>query len=389
MSFPLKTPTPDFQQLEKVIKGEKKPEKVHFVEWSVDYEVMGFILSKMLGKKLPYLEIQDIRQKKIARFAEGHKIVLLTEKEEKVFMKRYIEFYYQMGYDYIPDRMSLEYFKSMIMPKVRLGKDTAIIPKKEGREWVEEKTGIITSWEDFEKFPWERIKLNPENYYEFLNENLPDGMRTVVNGSLYEQVLERLLGYEGLFYLLYDQPDLVQAVVNKWGEILYEFYKNAISLEIAGAIFHGDDLGYKTGTMVSPDILRKLVFPWFKKYASLAHQYGKMYWYHCCGNVLEVMEDLIENVKIDAFHSFQDVIISVIEFKKRYGNKIATLGGVDIDKLSRLDEKSLRNYVGGILDNCMPGGKYALGSGNSIANYIPVKNYLIMLEEGLRWGNNK
>lgn len=53
MSFPLKNPTPDFQQFEKVIKGEKKPEKVHFVEWSVDYEVMGFILSKMHGKKLP------------------------------------------------------------------------------------------------------------------------------------------------------------------------------------------------------------------------------------------------------------------------------------------------------------------------------------------------
>lgn len=385
MSFPLKNSAPDFQQFEKVIKGEKKPEKVHFVEWSVDYEVMEFILSNMLGKKLPYLEIQDIRQKKIAKFIEGHEIILLTEEEEKIFIKRYIEFYYRMGYDYIPDRMPLEYFKSMIMPKVRVGRDTAIIPKKGGREWVEEETGIITSWEGFEKFPWERMKLDLGNYYKFLSENLPDGMRTVVNGSLYEQVLERLLGYEGLFYLLYDQPDLVEAVVNRWGEILYEFYENVISLEVTGAIFHGDDLGYKTGIMINPDILRKLVFPWFEKYASLAHQYGKMYWYHCCGNVLEVMEDLIEDVKIDAFHSFQDVIISVVEFKKRYGNKIAVLGGVDMDKLSRLDERSLRDYVKNILDNCMPGGKYALGSGNSIANYIPVRNYLIMLEEGLRW----
>ena len=36
------------------------------------------------------------------------------------------------------------------------------------------------------------------------------------------------------------------------------------------------------------------------------------------------------------------------------------------------------------LDECMP-GRYALGSGNTIENYIPVENYLAMLEEGLRW----
>lgn len=54
MSFSLKSPAPNFQQFEKVIKGEKKPEKVHFVEWSVDYEVIEFIMSKMMGEKLPY-----------------------------------------------------------------------------------------------------------------------------------------------------------------------------------------------------------------------------------------------------------------------------------------------------------------------------------------------
>lgn len=314
-------------------------------------------------------------------------MILLTDEEEKIFIKRYIEFYYQMGYDYVPERMAHEYLKSMIMPKVRIGKDTALISKRRGREWVEEGLGVINSWKDFEKFPWERMQIDLGNYYEFLTKNLPSGMKIVVESSLYEQVLEKLLGYEGLFYLFSDQPDLVEAVINRWGEIIYKFYENIISLEITGGIFHADDLGYKTGTMVSPDILRKLVLPWFKKYASLAHQHRKMYWYHCCGNVSEVMEDLVEEVKIDAFHSFQDVIIPVVEFKKRYGNRIAVLGGVDMDKLARLDNRSLRNYIRDILDECMLSGRYALGSGNSIANYIPVKNYLVMLEEGLRWRN--
>lgn len=48
---------------------------------------------------------------------------------------------------------------------------------------------------------------------------------------------------------------------------------------------------------------------------------------HCCGNILSIMKDLIEEVKIDAFHSFQDNIIPVGEFKKKIWRKDSCLGG--------------------------------------------------------------
>jgi len=378
--------SPDFEMLVKILTGERELDRIHFAEILVDYEVIEYIVEQIFGEKLFLLETQKIKEEKISKFMAGEEVTLLTTEEEKIFIKNYIDFYYRMGYDYVPDVSPVYYHRSMILPKVRLANDTATYSKKGGkREWVEEGRGIITCWEDFEKFHWERMRLDLEEYYRFFGENLPQGMKIIVAHSLYEMVLECILGYEGLFYLLYDEPDLVKAVFDKMGKIIYDFYKSLVTLDSVGAIFHADDLGYKTGTMLSPEILRNLVFPWFKKYACLAHENGKMFWYHCCGNVLDVMEDLIEVVKIDAFHSFQDVIIPVAEFKRRYGNKIATLGGVDMDKLSRLNEEDLRKYVKTILDECTPDGKYALGSGNSIANYIPVRNYLIMLEEGAKW----
>lgn len=39
-----------------------------------------------------------------------------------------------------------------------------------------------------------------------------------------------------------------------------------------------------------------------------------------------------------------------------------------------------------MLEACMPGGGYALGTGNSVANYIPLGNYLAMLEKGMKAG---
>jgi uroporphyrinogen decarboxylase len=81
----------------------------------------------------------------------------------------------------------------------------------------------------------------------------------------------------------------------------------------------------------------------------------------------------------------EDTYLSAGEAKRRYGDRIAILGGVDMDMLSRSSEEEVRAYTR-LLEECMPGGGYALGTGNTVANYIPVKNYLAMLDEGMKFG---
>jgi len=374
----LEKPSPDFKAFEEVLKGEREPDKVYFAELGIDFEVMKHISERLLNQDIP--SITHIIEEKERMFRAGEKIVPLSEEEEKANLKGVINFYYRMGYDYVPAWLP----HAPIPAKVRITNDTAILSRGK-RTWVEEDEGIIVSWEDFENFPWERMKLDVDVMLNFIERNLPKGMKITIGSTLYETIGERFFGWKGMFRKLYLDPELVKAVFDRWGQIIYDQYKKAVSFNCVGAIFHADDLGYKKGTMVKPDILREIVFPWFKKYASLAHQHGKMYWYHCCGNVIQVIEDLIEDVKIDAFHSFQDAIIPVWEFKEKYGDRIAVLGGVDVDKLARFDKDELRKYVRKILDKCMPGGRYGLGSGNTVTNYVPPENYLVMLEEGLRW----
>jgi len=59
---------------------------------------------------------------------------------------------------------------------------------------------------------------------------------------------------------------------------------------------------------------------------------------------------------------------------------------VDVDKLSRLPVAELEAYTRVILEKCMPGGGYALGSGNSITNYMKIENYKAMLKIGTKYG---
>ncbi|MCL4377616.1 MAG: uroporphyrinogen-III decarboxylase-like protein, partial [Actinobacteria bacterium] len=147
----------------------------------------------------------------------------------------------------------------------------------------------------------------------------------------------------------------------------------------------GDDFGFKTSTLVPPKILENYVLPWHKKIAELAHKNGLIYVFHSCGYLEPVMESLIEDVKIDVKHSFEDAIMPVSEFKEKYGKRIGVMGGIDVDKICRLEETELRKYVRNTLDRCMPGGGYVLGSGNSVTNYMSMSNYFAVLDEGMRW----
>lgn len=396
-NMPLNNPTPNFTKLRNILSGLERPERVHFVEFLVDEEVMQIILSELMNKPFPFKESNQIAQKKNNNFIKkGRKISALSEKEEMLLIKGYIDFYYLLGYDYVPDLRTNKLLVSMLNPFSRDAKDTAIIPKiystsssvgnfESKRQWIEESKGIITCWKDFNDFQWDKINVDIDGYYNFMCENLPSGMKIIPFHGVYEGVADQLLGQQGLYYMLYDQPELVEAVINEWGKICYNFYKSTVKYECVGAICNGDDLGYRNGTMISPEWIRKLLIPWYKKFSVLAHESNRSFWVHCCGNVKEIMKDFIEVVKIDAFHSFQDIIIPVADFQEKYGDSIGVMGGVDVDKMARFEENDLRKYIRIILDKCMEKGRYALGSGNSITNYIPIENYLIMLEEGQRW----
>jgi uroporphyrinogen decarboxylase len=133
-------------------------------------------------------------------------------------------------------------------------------------------------------------------------------------------------------------------------------------------------------------MLRRWVFPVYRKMAEIAHSRDSLYLLHSCGDIHLIMDEIIDYIKIDAKHSFEDTYLPVTEAKRLYGDRIALIGGVDMDMLARGTPSQLRKYVSHVLKACKPGGGYLLGSGNTVANYVPLENYLTMLDVGLQEG---
>ena len=255
---------------------------------------------------------------------------------------------------------------------------------KDKRWFVDESRGPITNWEEFEKYPWpDPTASNVTADLEWFQENLPEDM-CIFLGEIghYSEFLNWLLGYETLCLSLYDQRDLVEAIRDRVLDYYRVLMPRVLEFDRIKVFFPSDDMGFKNGTFLSPDDMREFVLPGHKEIAQMAHDTGRLCILHACGNLEGIMDDLIHDVKIDAKHSFEDTIEDVREVKHTYGKDIAILGGMDVDFLCRADEATIRERVRDTLDICQPGGGYCLGTGNTPANYIPVDNYLAMVDEG-------
>jgi uroporphyrinogen decarboxylase len=91
------------------------------------------------------------------------------------------------------------------------------------------------------------------------------------------------------------------------------------------------------------------------------------------------MDDIVDELKYDAKHSFEDTIIPVEDFWQQWNKNIAVLGGIDVDFLARSNPEIIGNRCRKMLETTGL-QSYALGSGNSITGYIPIENYLAMID---------
>ena len=239
---------------------------------------------------------------------------------------------------------------------------------------------LIYDQESFKTYDWPE----PENFdYSRLSNTeglLPDGMKLIVSGP--KGVLENaiaLVGYESLCMILIDNPSLAGAIFDAIGERLVKYYQICAPYDSVGALISNDDWGFKTQTMLSPADMRKYVFVWHKKIVKTIHEANKPAILHSCGKLDEVMDDIIDDMKYDAKHSFEDNIEPIEAAYDRLSDRIALLGGIDLDFICRSEPEQIRQRCEGMLSKSSQKGSYALGTGNSVPEYVPDDNYFAMI----------
>jgi len=338
--------TPDFETFLKVLRREGKPSRLPFYE----HVATNTFISAWLGKDI-------------------------SEAKGLDYWRLYTTFWLGIGFDCIPMEIKLN-LKFPPAQKADRRPATAVSRQSESG-------ACIFQPDDVERVGWPDVSA-PIDFkpFEMVASLIPPGCKIVggVCTGPFEVATQALFGLEGLCFALVDMPEIVDEVFARLRALYVSAVRQLATMDAIGACRQGDDLGFKTSTFLPPEQLRRLIFPIYAEMAAAAHSFGKPFILHSCGNLAEVYEDLIA-CGIDAKHSFEDQIMPVAEFKRRYGDRMTPLGGLDVDVICRSDEPALRRYTRKLIEQCFYDGYWAMGTGNSLPPFMPVRNYLIALDE--------
>jgi len=247
--------------------------------------------------------------------------------------------------------------------------------------------GPIQTRDDFIRYPFDEI---PEIFWRTYSPHLdairavmPQGMKAYggCGYGIFESSQD-LVGFEPLCLMQFLDPDLFRDLFRKIGDLYVTLWSEMIRNYSDIFVFFrmGDDLGFKTSTMLDPETIRTHILPQYRRIIDLVHASGKKFLLHSCGRIFNIMDDIV-NLGIDAKHSNEDQIAPFERWIELYGDRIGLFGGIDVNTLclSSSDDVYREVLEKGTKYRRLARG-YGLGSGNSIPGYVPIEGYIAMIE---------
>ena len=136
-----------------------------------------------------------------------------------------------------------------------------------------------------------------------------------------------LRGFEALLMDLYDEPARAAQVL----DLVFDF-ENDLIAQLAGvpvdAVAFGDDWGTQQGLMISPARWREVFRPRYAEQFAAVHAQGKKVWFHTCGNVWDILGDLID-IGVDVLELLQPDIFGVERLGREFGGRVCFCCAVD------------------------------------------------------------
>ena len=236
--------------------------------------------------------------------------------------------------------------------------------------------GVIRDRASFENYPWPDAEATDWDALKRVTPHVPDGMKLIIcsPGGVLENLVS-LLGFEELCFMLEDGPGLLCEIADAIGSRLLRYYEMGLQQDSVGAAIVNDDWGFKSQTFLSPAHMREFITPWHRRIVQAVHAAGLPAILHSCGDLNLLWDDIIDDLKFDGKHSYEDTILPVEEAYERYGSRIAILGGIDVDFLCRATPDAVYRRCKAMIERTQLRGGYGLGSGNSIADYVPAENF--------------
>ena len=192
-------------------------------------------------------------------------------------------------------------------------------------------------------------------------------------------------GLENLLMDMATEPGFFKDLLSIGADYYSELYPLAIE---AGAdiILLGDDYADKNSTMMSPTHYADLILPVDARVVAAIKNAGSYCIKHTDGNITGIMDQLV-STGIDALGPLEPVADMALDrILDRYSGKIAVMGNVPIDMLSRGTPEQVIAETKRLLATVSTIGPHIMSSANTIASSVRPENYMAMIETTMQFG---
>lgn len=196
-------------------------------------------------------------------------------------------------------------------------------------------------------------------------------------GSVVPTLFERirfLRGFENALKDPYKNPERFIFLRDRVMDFNVGIIAQWLQLGVDG-IWFSDDWGSQETLLIKPGQWKEFYTPCYQQLFDLVHEAGAHVWMHSCGNIADIIPDLIE-IGLDVLNPVQPRAMDIDEIAKKYSGKLCFFGGADtqvtIPKGTPQDiDEEVRHLISVFFGGL---GGYIGGTSHTILPDAPLRN---------------
>jgi len=190
------------------------------------------------------------------------------------------------------------------------------------------------------------------------------------------EMVWRIMGTDNVLVKMAEDPSRFARIIERLGDFLVGIVEGQVAAaagKLSGMYIWGD-IAYDKGMFFSPQYWRDVYKPQLTRICTAIHAAGLKTIYHGCGNCLPVFEDMIE-AGVDCYNPLEAKAgLDVVDLKRRFGNRLAFNGNLDVTVLATNDRDKVRREVLTKL-NAAKGGGFIVQSDHSMPSNVDPATY--------------
>lgn len=191
-----------------------------------------------------------------------------------------------------------------------------------------------------------------------------------------------LMGEEAACLSYYEQPELMHDILTALGDTAVRVLERVSEHLVIDQLSVHEDLAGKSGSLVGPKQIREFIGPYYRRVWEMLSARGtRIFQQDSDGNVYGVIDVFLENGLTSMFPMEPAAGMDVVALRRKYGNRLAMLGGIDKHVL-RESKEAIRRELEYKLQPFMRQGGMVFGLDHRIPNGTPIENYRYYVDTG-------